>query len=246
MSGHHSGIISACVRRLRMPSAATCLQNWQKRSSWGKSGRRHPDANLRPPAGDPEGPRAPRCAVQHQTQLHSAAPCEIEGAAFEDVTYEGYGRSASAVLVRFVYRNRTVPSPTSALFTRNGGRLGASGSVAYRFRCGHRSPFQSLHGRRYPAGIVLDAGAAAVRTTIERCSGRSQPEDFGTVRQAIEEAKVTISQRRIYDGTHRPRPLDSKTPLIAPLMERLEEDDERAECLTQTSDYREGEGSRHR
>src|SRR5579862_2579898 len=60
---------------------------------------------------------------------------EIEGAVFEDVTYEGYGPGGVAVLVECATdnKNRTVANIRNT-FGKHGGRLGESGSVAYRFR----------------------------------------------------------------------------------------------------------------
>jgi YebC/PmpR family DNA-binding regulatory protein len=56
---------------------------------------------------------------------------EIEGAAFEELTYEGYGPAGVAVIVEVATdnKNRTV-GVIRNLFTRNGGRLGETGSVA--------------------------------------------------------------------------------------------------------------------
>ncbi len=53
---------------------------------------------------------------------------------YEEVVYEGYGPGGVAVLVYCLTenRNRTAPNVRVA-FSRNGGNLGASGSVAYMF-----------------------------------------------------------------------------------------------------------------
>src|SRR5438270_9438489 len=60
---------------------------------------------------------------------------EIEGAAYEELTYEGYGPGGAAIIVECATdnKNRTVANIRN-IFTKNGGRLGESGSVAYRFR----------------------------------------------------------------------------------------------------------------
>src|SRR5262245_20796046 len=56
---------------------------------------------------------------------------EIEGAAIEEITYEGYGPGGVAVMVNATTdnRNRTV-SELRHLFSKNSGNLGESGSVA--------------------------------------------------------------------------------------------------------------------
>lgn len=56
------------------------------------------------------------------------------GAALEELTYEGYGPSGVAIMVKALTdnRNRTASDVKSA-FSKMGGNLGASGSVAYLF-----------------------------------------------------------------------------------------------------------------
>jgi YebC/PmpR family DNA-binding regulatory protein len=59
----------------------------------------------------------------------------LEGAtAFEEVTYEGYGPGGVAVIVETATdnRNRTASDVRSA-FSKHGGGLGTTGSVAYQF-----------------------------------------------------------------------------------------------------------------
>jgi YebC/PmpR family DNA-binding regulatory protein len=57
-----------------------------------------------------------------------------DGGAFEQITYEGYGPGGVAVMVETATdnRNRTGPEVRSA-FTKHGGSLGTTGSVAYQF-----------------------------------------------------------------------------------------------------------------
>lgn len=57
-----------------------------------------------------------------------------EGAHFEETTYEGYGPGGAALLVQALTdnRNRTASEVRTA-FSRGGGNLGDSGSVAWQF-----------------------------------------------------------------------------------------------------------------
>src|SRR5690554_5227163 len=59
---------------------------------------------------------------------------ELDGAAYEEIMYEGYGPSGVAVLVSCLTdnRNRTAPDVRHA-FDKNGGNLGTTGSVAFMF-----------------------------------------------------------------------------------------------------------------
>lgn len=59
---------------------------------------------------------------------------ELDGMEYEEIRYEGYGPGGVAVLVDCLTdnRNRTVSEVRHA-FTKHGGNLGTSGSVAYLF-----------------------------------------------------------------------------------------------------------------
>ncbi|MBS1704309.1 MAG: YebC/PmpR family DNA-binding transcriptional regulator [Armatimonadetes bacterium] len=60
---------------------------------------------------------------------------EIEGADYEELTYEGYGPGGSALMVEVSTenRNRTVADLRHA-FSKNGGNLSENGSVAWQFK----------------------------------------------------------------------------------------------------------------
>ncbi len=156
---------------------------------------------------------------------------EIEGAAFEDITYEGYGPGGVAVLVEVATdnKNRTVANIRN-IFTRNGGRMGESGSVAYRFRpIGMISVAKSaVDTEDTLLAVVLDAGAEDVRSDDEEnYEIISQPEDFAAVRQALEEAKIPLVEAEYTMEPTDTVTLDAKdAPQMLRMMERLEEDDD--------------------
>jgi len=58
----------------------------------------------------------------------------LDGASYEEVTYEGYGPGGVAVIVQVLTdnRNRTAAEVRHA-FNKNGGNLGATGCVAFMF-----------------------------------------------------------------------------------------------------------------
>src|SRR3954469_11851086 len=62
----------------------------------------------------------------------------LEGANYEEIRYEGYGVGGAAVMVDCMTDNRTrTVADVRYAFTKNGGNLGAAGSVAFLFkRCG--------------------------------------------------------------------------------------------------------------
>src|SRR5437870_5518308 len=59
---------------------------------------------------------------------------ETEGMVFEEITYEGYGPGAGAILVEVVTDNRNrTNGEIRKIFERGGGKMGSPGSVGYLF-----------------------------------------------------------------------------------------------------------------
>jgi len=59
---------------------------------------------------------------------------ELEGVAYEEMTYEGYGPAGVALVVEVLTdnKNRTA-GDVRAIFAKSGGAMGAHGSVAFQF-----------------------------------------------------------------------------------------------------------------
>lgn len=154
---------------------------------------------------------------------------EVEGAAFEEIVYEGYGPGGVAVLVECATdnKNRTVGNIRS-IFTKTGGRMGESGSVAYRFRpIGRITISREATDEDSLFNAAIEAGAEDVRSDDEHFDVITQPEDFAAVRHALEASGLKIA-----DAAYTMEPtdtvsLDSKdAAVMLRLLERLEEDDD--------------------
>jgi YebC/PmpR family DNA-binding regulatory protein len=113
---------------------------------------------------------------------------ELEGGQIEEVMFEGYGPGGAAVLVNVATdnRNRTVSEIRHA-FGKNGGNMGAEGSVAWMFVRrsqifvpGDKATEDQL------MNIVLDAGAEDLRSDGERWEILSPPEAGEAVLKALE------------------------------------------------------------
>src|SRR5436305_12678322 len=63
---------------------------------------------------------------------------QLDGVTYDEARYEGYGPGGAALLVDCLTDNRTrTVAEVRHAFTKNGGNLGADGSVAYHFKhCG--------------------------------------------------------------------------------------------------------------
>jgi YebC/PmpR family DNA-binding regulatory protein len=110
-----------------------------------------------------------------------------EGSQYEEVTYEGYGPGGIAVLVECMTdnRNRTVAEVRHA-FSKSGGNLGTTGSVAFQFR--------HMGVLFYPPGTdeervmeaALEAGAEdVVNNDDDSIEVLTSPDTFQTVREAM-------------------------------------------------------------
>ena len=113
-----------------------------------------------------------------------------DGAAYEEVRYEGYGIGGAAVIVDCMTDNRvrTVAEVRNA-FNKNGGNMGNEGSVAFMFK--HCGQFLFAPGTNEDAlmEVALEAGAEDVVADEEGgfevlCG----PHDFATVKDALEAA----------------------------------------------------------
>jgi len=117
---------------------------------------------------------------------------ELEGAAYEEIRYEGYGPGGTAIMVDCMTDNRTrTVAEVRHAFTKNGGNLGADGSVAYLFK--HVGQFIFAPGtsedRVMEAG--LDAGAEdVVKNDDDSVELVCAPADFPAVKVALEKAKL--------------------------------------------------------
>jgi len=134
---------------------------------------------------------------------------EIAGEAFEEVIYEGYGPGGTAVLIECATdnKNRTV-SNLRTILNKNGGRMGESGSVAYRFRpVGHFTIAKSAIEEDALFTLAIEAGAEDVRTSdTEVYEVVTEPGDFAAVRQALEDAKI-----KLLDSAYTMEPTDTVT-----------------------------------
>jgi YebC/PmpR family DNA-binding regulatory protein len=88
---------------------------------------------------------------------------ELDGSDYEEIRYEGYGPAGVAVIVDCLSdnRNRTVADVRYA-FTKAGGNLGQSGSVAYMFSSVGVLLYSPEHDEDTIMEAALEAGAEDV------------------------------------------------------------------------------------
>ncbi len=113
---------------------------------------------------------------------------EGDGAAIEEVTYEGYGTNGVAVLVECATdnRNRTVAEVRHA-FSKAGGNLGTDGSVAYLFNKQGSIVFSGVDEEAI-MDVALEAGAEDIEAEDGMVEVITPFEDYFSVLEALKGA----------------------------------------------------------
>jgi YebC/PmpR family DNA-binding regulatory protein len=157
-----------------------------------KEGGGDPAANLklRYAINDAKAGNMPKDTIEKAIKKGTG---ELEGGNLEQVLYEGYGPAGVAVLCEIYTdnRNRTAPE-VRKLFEIAGGKLGATGCVAWMFdRKGLAIVAKDKADEDQLMEIALEAGADDVRDTIDGYEVIAEPESFAGVCAALEAAGIT-------------------------------------------------------
>jgi YebC/PmpR family DNA-binding regulatory protein len=150
------------------------------------------------------------------------------GAAFEEITYEGYGPGGVAIMVEAATdnRNRTASEVRSS-FSKHGGSLGTTGSVAYQFQ--QRGviiiPATDLEAATLAA---IEAGAEDVEEGEGQLTVYTAPAQLDAVRKALAEADFQAESAELsLEPTNTVRVEDAKTvQTLMRLMDALDEQDD--------------------
>jgi YebC/PmpR family DNA-binding regulatory protein len=122
-----------------------------------------------------------------------------EGTNFEEIIYEGYGPGGVAVMCDILTdnRNRTAPE-VRKIFERAGGKLGATGCVAWMFdRKGFLTIPTSQTDEESLMELALDAGADDVRREGDNFEVTCHPDVFSAVCDAVDAAGLKTEVRQI-------------------------------------------------
>ncbi|MDQ2950057.1 MAG: YebC/PmpR family DNA-binding transcriptional regulator [Acidobacteriota bacterium] len=124
---------------------------------------------------------------------------ELEGAAYEEMTHEGYGPGGVAIIVEVLTDNRNrAASEIRHAFAKNGGNLGETGSVGYMFtKKGVIVVAKSAADEDKLTEIVLDAGAEDLSDEGENWEIITAPKDFEAVTNALKAAKIATEHGEV-------------------------------------------------
>ena len=120
---------------------------------------------------------------------------------YEYCTYEGYGPSGTAIIVKCLTdnKNRTASNVRNA-FTKGNGSIGTQGCVSYMFdergqilidkeECDMDADELMM--------LALDAGAEDFNEEDDSFEVLTAPDDFEGVRKALEEANIPMAQAEV-------------------------------------------------
>ncbi|MEI8072756.1 MAG: YebC/PmpR family DNA-binding transcriptional regulator [Candidatus Saccharibacteria bacterium] len=156
-----------------------------------------------------------------------------DGSSLEELTYEGYGPSGVAIMVKALTdnRNRTGPEVRSA-FSKHGGNLGATGSVDYLFEqkgvivCNENADKDLL------SLSAIEAGAEDIDDSSEQLVIYTSPEKLEQVRDAIGENDVESAEVKQEPSQTITVEDESKAKTLLNLMDSLEDIDDVVEVTS--------------
>jgi YebC/PmpR family DNA-binding regulatory protein len=188
-----------------------------------------PDANprLRSAIASAKAENMPKDNIERAIKKGTG---ELEGAVYEEITYEGYGPGGVAVLVECLTdnKNRSV-ADVRHFFSKSGGNLGEFGCVSWMFsKKGTILVDKESISEEELLDKALEGGAEDVVEEDTVYQVLTAPEDFETVRESLEscgvefiEAAVAMVPQTIVEIT------DEKTAKqVLKLLENLEDNDD--------------------
>jgi YebC/PmpR family DNA-binding regulatory protein len=155
----------------------------------GGSGDVDSNARLRKAVSDAKAQNMPNDTIDRAIKRGTG---ELEGVSYEEITYEGYGVGGVAMLVETMTdnRNRTV-AELRHLFSKNGGNLGESGSVAWMFdKKGLIVVDREAKSEDELFEIAIEAGADDMKDEGDVFEIYTAPENFETVHEAVKAAGI--------------------------------------------------------
>ena len=152
---------------------------------------------------------------------------EIEGAIYENISYEGYGPGGVAVLVECTTdnKNRSVSEVRHA-FARFGGNLGTSGSVSYLFKQYGVLSYPSCANEEAILDVATQAGAEDIESE-DNIEVLTNPENLLQIKQAMTNSGMEPNSAEIEMRPKNLVPLDEDdSSKLLCLLEALEDCDD--------------------
>ncbi len=124
---------------------------------------------------------------------------ELEGATYEEITFEGYGPGGVALIVEVTTdnRNRAV-SEIRHTFAKNGGNLGETGSVRFLFsKKGVIAVEKSAATEEQLMNIVLESGGEDLNDEGDTWEIITDPASYEDVLNAVKAANIPTTMSEV-------------------------------------------------
>lgn len=156
---------------------------------------------------------------------------------YDEITYEGYGPGGVAILVHTLTDNKKrTDANLHTIFTRNGGNMGSTGSVAYMFE---RKGYLVIEREGLDLseddmlGMILEAGADDLKTTNDVFEILTEPKAFPEVKEALQAQNLTFAHAQLSMIPQNYVSLDEEqAAILEKLVDKLEDDDDVQDVYT--------------
>jgi YebC/PmpR family DNA-binding regulatory protein len=180
---------------------------------------------LRKAISDAKGQSMPNDTINRAVKRGTG---EIEGAAYEEITYEGTGPAGTLYLVESMTdnRNRTV-AEIRKIFEKHNGVLGAAGTAGWAFdRKGIVSVGKETTEDQLME-VAVGAGAEDYQNAGEEWQLTTPPDGLGTVVDALEKAGIKPKSSSLASVPKVKKPLTGRDAQVAlNLAEALDDHDD--------------------
>jgi YebC/PmpR family DNA-binding regulatory protein len=154
---------------------------------------------------------------------------ELEGVTYEEVTYEAYGPGGVAILIQTLTDNRTrTVAEIRNLIEKRGGNLAAAGAVSRIFKkSGLLIVERAAVDEDKVMEVALEGGAEDVREAGDILEVLTAPEQFESVKDALDKAKVPLTSAEVTMLALTSVPISGKNAEhMVRLLEALEDNDD--------------------
>lgn len=170
---------------------------------------------------------------------------ELGGATYEEKLYEGYGPGGVAILVEVLTdNNNRAAANVRNIFSKSGGNLGATGSVAYMFnRKGVIEYDAEVVSEDEVMDVALEAGADDIVSEDGIVTVTTDPASFESVLEVLQGKGYESVSAEVAMVPDMYSAVDNETATkLQKLIDRLEEDDDVQNVYT-NADFPEGFGA---
>ncbi len=122
-----------------------------------------------------------------------------DGAAIEEITYEGYGPAGTAIIAEIMTDNKNrTQGEIQFIYSRNNGNFGKAGCVSWQFtRFGVLIAEKNKNNFEQLMTDAIELGAEDINEDDATIEIRTKPEDYETIMNALKAKKYEFSSNEL-------------------------------------------------